>query len=54
MILKYYFQANDIKNAKTVVVSMCPQSRASLAAKYKLNIDDAAKKLTGFFHNLGK
>ncbi|KAL3860977.1 hypothetical protein ACJMK2_007070 [Sinanodonta woodiana] len=38
---------------KTVVVSMSPQSRASLAAKYKLTIIDCARRITGFFKRLG-
>ncbi|XP_048350432.1 cytosolic iron-sulfur assembly component 3 isoform X1 [Sphaerodactylus townsendi] len=38
---------------KLVVVSVSPQSRASLAARYKLSPLDTAKKLTGFFKRLG-
>lgn len=36
-----------------VVVSLSPQTRASIAAKYKLSIEETALKLTGFFKNLG-
>lgn len=38
---------------KLVVVSISPQSRASMAAKYKLSVEETALKLTGFFKNLG-
>ncbi|XP_072167702.1 cytosolic Fe-S cluster assembly factor narfl-like [Diadema setosum] len=38
---------------KTVVVSVSPQSRASLAAKYKLSLQDTAAKLTTFLRELG-
>ena len=39
---------------KTVVVSVSPQARASLAAKYRLSVSDTAKKVTSFFKKLGK
>ena len=39
---------------KTVVVSVSPQARASLAAKYKLSVAETAKKVTSFFKKLGK
>ena len=38
---------------KLVVVSISPQARASIAAKYDTNIQDTAMKLTSFFKNLG-
>ncbi|XP_025909830.1 cytosolic Fe-S cluster assembly factor NARFL [Nothoprocta perdicaria] len=38
---------------KLVVVSVSPQSRASLAAKCKMNILETAKKLTSFLKSLG-
>ncbi|XP_070579803.1 cytosolic Fe-S cluster assembly factor narfl-like [Ptychodera flava] len=38
---------------KLIIVSVSPQARASLAAKYKLSIQDTAEKLTGFFKRLG-
>lgn len=38
---------------KLIVVSVSPQSRASVAAKFKLNITETAKKLTAFLKNLG-
>ncbi|XP_068125532.1 cytosolic iron-sulfur assembly component 3 isoform X1 [Hyperolius riggenbachi] len=38
---------------KMVVVSVSPQSRASLAAKFNLNVQETAKKLNAFFKNLG-
>ncbi|KAJ8246055.1 hypothetical protein GJAV_G00263150 [Gymnothorax javanicus] len=36
-----------------VVVSVSPQSRASLAARFGLSSSDAARRLTAFFKNLG-
>ncbi|KAG8184772.1 hypothetical protein JTE90_019368 [Oedothorax gibbosus] len=44
---------NEMDKVKTLVVSISPQSRASLAARYKLDIQTASKKLTSFFQNLG-
>lgn len=38
---------------KTIVVSISPQSRVSLAAKYNLTQQEAAMKLTSFFKSLG-
>ncbi|XP_067126906.1 cytosolic Fe-S cluster assembly factor narfl [Centruroides vittatus] len=40
-------------NQKTVVVSVSPQARASLAAKYNLSVMETAQKLTAFFKKLG-
>lgn len=41
-------------HVKRIVVSISPQSRASLAVKYKMDTEECAKKLSGFFkHNLG-
>lgn len=37
----------------TVIVTISPQSRASLAAKYKLSLPDTAKRLATFFRELG-
>lgn len=42
-----------MEGQKTVVVSISPQSRASLAAKYKLSAQEASCKLNGFFKSLG-
>ncbi|KAM9372646.1 cytosolic iron-sulfur assembly component 3 [Phaethornis superciliosus] len=39
---------------KLVVVSVSPQSRASLAARCKMGVLETAKKLTSFFKSLGK
>lgn len=47
-------QEGKADEQKLVVVSICPQSRASLAAEYKLSIQDVAHKLTQFFKNLGE
>ena len=38
---------------QTIIVSVSPQARASLAAKYKLSISESARKLTAFFKKLG-
>uniref|UniRef100_A0A6J0UIN5 Cytosolic iron-sulfur assembly component 3 n=1 Tax=Pogona vitticeps TaxID=103695 RepID=A0A6J0UIN5_9SAUR len=43
----------DSASRKLVVVSVSPQSRASLAARFKLTPLDTAKKLTAFFKRLG-
>jgi iron only hydrogenase large subunit-like protein len=39
---------NEPQNVKRIVVSISPQSRASLAVKYKLDLKTCAKKLCGF------
>lgn len=39
---------------KLVVVSVSPQSRASLAAQFGLNPTDTARKLTAFFKKIGR
>eukprot|EP00794_Sanderia_malayensis_P015037 gene15037-16590_t len=38
---------------KTIVVSIAPQVRASIAAKFDLNAQQTAEKLTSFFKTLG-
>ncbi|GFY52399.1 cytosolic Fe-S cluster assembly factor narfl [Trichonephila inaurata madagascariensis] len=50
---KKYEMLNEKEKIKTLVVSISPQSRASLAVKYNLDIETTAKKLTAFFHRLG-
>ncbi|XP_068192970.1 cytosolic Fe-S cluster assembly factor narfl [Antennarius striatus] len=48
---------NDNKSSgteeKVVVVSMSPQSRASLAARYDLSSTEAGRRITAFFKSLG-
>lgn len=39
---------------KVVVVSVSPQSRASLAARYDLSSTEAGSRLTSFFKGLGE
>lgn len=39
---------------RLVVVSVSPQSRASLAARFQLTPTDTAKKLTAFFKKIGR
>lgn len=49
-------QANKVESAdkqKCIVVSVSPQSRTSLAAKFNLSLEETSKKLTGFFIGLG-
>jgi len=46
-------EAGDTDSLKLVVVSVSPQSRASLAARYKLSSETAAHKMTAFFKQLG-
>lgn len=38
---------------KVIVVSVSPQSRASVAAKFRLDVTETAQKLTTFFKDLG-
>lgn len=44
----------SITERKVVVVSVSPQSRASLAAHYNLSSSEAGRRLTSFFKSLGK
>ncbi|XP_030068667.1 cytosolic iron-sulfur assembly component 3 [Microcaecilia unicolor] len=46
-------QTAESEQQKLVVLSVSPQSRASLAANFHLSIEDTAKKLTAFFKKLG-
>ncbi|XP_051878108.1 cytosolic Fe-S cluster assembly factor narfl [Pristis pectinata] len=46
-------KVSSSKNRKMVVVSVSPQSRASLAARFNLPFTDTAQRLTAFFKNLG-
>ncbi|XP_053326626.1 cytosolic iron-sulfur assembly component 3 [Spea bombifrons] len=46
-------ETEDSSQHKLVVVSVSPQSRASLAAKFNLSVSDTAHKLTAFFKQLG-
>ncbi|OCT61749.1 cytosolic Fe-S cluster assembly factor narfl [Xenopus laevis] len=46
-------KAEDPSEHKVVVVSVSPQSWASLAARFNLSIQDTAQKLTSFFKQLG-
>lgn len=43
-----------VAEQKVVVVSVSPQSRASLAARYDLSSTEAGRKLTCFFKGLGE
>lgn len=47
------FQAGSTEK-KVVIVSVSPQSRASLAARYDLTSTDAGRRLTAFFKGLGE
>jgi len=47
------FVLQELSERKLVVVSVSPQARASLAAKYNLTMQEAASKLTAFLHNIG-
>ncbi|CAH3188973.1 unnamed protein product [Porites evermanni] len=42
-----------VEGQKVIVVSVSPQSRASVAAKFRLSVAETAKKLTKFFKDLG-
>ncbi|CAJ0769498.1 12853_t:CDS:2 [Entrophospora sp. SA101] len=50
---KQAMDENKLENYKTIVVSIAPQSRASIAAKYGLTPLQVAKRLTHFFKSLG-
>ena len=50
----FILQDGKTDGQKVVVVSVSPQARASLAAKYNLDIPTTARKLTGLFKRLGK
>lgn len=39
---------------RLIVISVSPQSRASLAVRFQLNPTDTARKLTAFFKKLGR
>jgi cytosolic iron-sulfur assembly component 3 len=43
----------DTSTAKTVIITISPHARASLASKYDLSPLQTAKRLTTFFHQLG-
>nr|XP_022317443.1 cytosolic Fe-S cluster assembly factor narfl-like isoform X1 [Crassostrea virginica]XP_022317444.1 cytosolic Fe-S cluster assembly factor narfl-like isoform X1 [Crassostrea virginica] len=46
-------QTGEVDKQRVVVVSLSPQSRASLATKYQLSSEEAHQKLSGFFKKLG-
>ncbi|XP_055878060.1 cytosolic iron-sulfur assembly component 3-like [Biomphalaria glabrata] len=46
-------QTGQSSQEKLVVLSISPQARASVAAKFKLSAQAAARKLTSFFKSLG-
>lgn len=52
-LLNILLQTGEVDKKKLVVVSISPQSRASLATKYQLSPQEAHHKLTGFFKKLG-
>ncbi|XP_036594059.1 cytosolic iron-sulfur assembly component 3 isoform X2 [Trichosurus vulpecula] len=47
------YKTAEPSHQKLVVISVSPQSRASLAARFQLTPLDTAKKLTAFFKNRG-
>lgn len=49
-----FFKTAAPSEQKLVVVSVSPQSRASLAVRCKLSVLETAKKLTAFLKSLGK
>ncbi|XP_015094681.1 cytosolic iron-sulfur assembly component 3 isoform X3 [Vicugna pacos] len=54
--LRKVLGANEIAapgHQRLVVISVSPQSRASLAARFQLNPTDTARKLTAFFKKIG-
>ena len=49
----FLLQNGNPELTKMIVISVSPQSRASLAAKYNIPVQEAAQKLTRFFKVLG-
>lgn len=47
-------QQSSSGEQKLVVVSVSPQSRASLATRYSLSSNEVARRLTNFFKSLGE
>ncbi|TRY84687.1 hypothetical protein DNTS_003914, partial [Danionella cerebrum] len=52
-VLRHNQQQVSSSEQKLVVVSVSPQSRASLAAHYDLSTSEVARRLTGFLKSLG-
>lgn len=52
-VLKDNKAAANARDRKTVVVSLSPQSIASLAAKHGLSVDVTARRLASFLKSLG-
>ncbi|CAH1772305.1 unnamed protein product [Owenia fusiformis] len=50
---KILLEQGKSDECKYVVISISPQSKASLAVKYKLNANEAIEKISGFFKQLG-
>ncbi|GFO32095.1 cytosolic Fe-S cluster assembly factor narfl [Plakobranchus ocellatus] len=50
---RIHSEAGDDDKVKVIVLSVCPQARASLAAAFKLSSQATAHKLTAFFKRLG-
>ena len=48
-----FVQACSIESRKMIVVSVSPQSRASIAAKYRLSAQECAAKLTSYLKRRG-
>ena len=48
-----FLQNGNPELTKMIVISVSPQSRASLAAKYNIPVQETAQKLTRFFKALG-
>ena len=48
-----FVQSCSIESRKLIVVSVSPQSRASIAAKYRLSAQECAAKLTSYLKRRG-
>ncbi|CAF0716024.1 unnamed protein product [Brachionus calyciflorus] len=48
---KKHIENQKFCHVKKIIVSISPQSRASLAARYNLDLETCTKKLCGFFKN---
>ena len=49
-----FIQTGESEKKKLIVVSVSQQSVASLAAKYKLSMEQTFLRLTGFMKDLGE
>lgn len=49
-----FSQKCDVSQHKVLAVSVCPQSLPYFAAKFRLSVTDASRRLCGFLKGLGE